>query len=144
MKIENLSLKDKPIIMKIWKAQGDIFGIPYNSEIDGLIKKEQFICMKENNQIIAICAYKKNKNLIKICHLWVAKKYRKKHIAIKLIASIIEKNIDCDFYVTCKSGAENNTFYDKFKLKEPSIEHRLTIDIRKYYLDKNKIMESVK
>ena len=141
MIIDYLTIKDKPIILKIWKAQGDVFGIPFKSEVDELIKKNQFICMKEKNNIIGICAYKITRKGLKICHLWTAKRYRGQHIATKLMAFIIKNNEGIDLLVNCKDGAENNTFYDKYKLKEPTKRYGLNVDVREYFLDKDKIIK---
>lgn len=144
MRIENLTIREKPIILKIWKSQGNVFGIPFKSEVDDLIEKGQFYCMKEDNQIIAICAYKIMRKGIKICHLWTAKRYRGQHIAIKLMNHIVKQHEDEEVFVSCKDGADNNSFYERYKLEGPFITHGLNIDTREYKLDKHKIMEESK
>ena len=144
MIFDYLTKKDKPIILEIWKRQKDIFGIPFNDEIDGLLENNQFLCAKDDGKIIAICAYKIMKRVpeIRICHLWVAKKYRKQNIATVLIANVIDKADDSlPLTACCKDGAENNHFYERYAEKEYEIFHRKTLDVRKYYLDKNKFVE---
>ena len=80
---------------------------------------------------------------IRICHLFVCPEERNKQIATEYIKYIIEetKNLNLPLIVHCRDGAENNSFYEKYKLKNFTI---LTRDSgfrnRVYELDKHKFI----
>lgn len=141
--VDYLESKEKPIVLKIWKAQKGIFGIPFNQEIDELINERRFLCVREEGKIIAIGAYKRMKrsNEIRLSHLWTAYKYRGQGLQRKIISRILEDAGDGELTVYCRDGAENNSFYEKYKAKEPLLEERKTIKVRKYWLDREKIAE---
>jgi ribosomal protein S18 acetylase RimI-like enzyme len=145
--IELLKREDEKELLILWRKQGDVLGIPFKSGLYKLIDAKQFYCIKENNKIIAFCAYKimKRQPEVRLCHLCVDENYRNLGIAKFLIQNIL-KSIpsDLDFVAHAKDGAENNSFYDKYKLCDYEIEHKKTMDIRIYKLDKIKLKGDVK
>ena len=145
MNVEELQKKDVPYILEIWKRAGDVFGIPYKQEINELIEGKRFLCIRENGKIVAMSGYKvmKKQPEVRIVHLWVAKTYRRKGLAVALIKELMERGGNLALTACCKEGAENNKFYDRFAINYET-ETKKTMNVRKYYLDKEKIWQTNK
>lgn len=123
MNIELLTIGDIPEIKKLWKQGGKDLGIPFTNELEGLINDNRFFCTKnDNNEIVSICGYKimKKSPEIRICHLLVHKDERNKHIGFEHIKHIVNetKHFDLPLIAHCRDGALNNSFYEKYKLKD--------------------------
>lgn len=130
-------------IKKLWKKQGDVLGIPYNNTIIELIRNKALFCIKdENRNVIAFCGYKimKRKKIAKIVHLVVAEEHRRRKLGVLLVWYIF--NIlapkKLPIVAECKSGADNNYFYDKIG-RLVATKQCKTMDVRLYVLDYEKI-----
>lgn len=145
MNIELCTLEDVQEIRNLWKLSKQDLGIPFTNELHSLINNNHFFCTKDNNKIISFCGYKvmKRNPEIRICHLFVIPEERNKHIAHTYIKHIIKEteNLNLPLIVHCRDGADNNSFYEKYKLKDYTI---LTRDNgfrnRVYELDKDKFI----
>lgn len=143
MNIEMCTVEDIQEIKKLWKQGGRDLGIPYTNELQNLINDNRFFCIKNNNnEIISFCGYKimKRNPEIRICHLLVHKDERNKHIGFEHIKHIVRetKHLDLPLVAHCRDGAANNSFYEKYKLKDYStIIRESGFKIRVYELNKN-------
>ena len=126
MKIELCNIEDIQEIRSLWKLSKKDLGIPYTKELQSLIDKNTFFCMKDDNEnIISFCGYKvmKRNPEIRICHLFVHPEERNKHMASEYIKHIVRetKHLNLPLIVHCRDGADNNSFYEKYKLKNFTI-----------------------
>lgn len=143
MNIELCTMNDVQEIRKLWKLSKQDLGIPFTKELQGLIDKNHFFCTKNNDgKIVSFCGYKimKRNPEIRICHLFVCPEERNKHIATKYIEHIVEetKSLDLPLIAHCRDGADNNSFYEKYKLKDYDILIRDSgFKNRVYELNKN-------
>lgn len=141
------SMGDKKEILSIWKSKEnkEYLSIPFNNEIDKCILGQRMYCVVLDNDIIGFGAYQIMKRIpeIRIKHLCVDKNYRRNRITTKIITRICFDLVDVNLPITatCRDGAENNKFYDRYKLKDYEITHTKTLLCRKYTLDKNKIIK---
>lgn len=133
--IEILNENDVDKILKLWKTEPEVLGIPFRKSIFELINKQQFFGIKKDGELIAMCGYRvmKRNPSIRITKLCVNNTYRNKGIATDFIRYIQDKT-DClklKMYAECKDGAENNGFYDKVGILHHK-EERKTMTVRFY------------
>lgn len=144
MKIELCTMDDIKEIRELWKQGKPDLGIPFTSGLKKLIDSNRFFCTKnENGKIVSFCGYKimKRNPEIRICHLLVSIEERNKHIATEYIKHIVKEtnHLNLPLVVHCRDGADNNSFYEKYKLKNYTIITRDSgFRSRVYELDKSK------
>jgi len=151
MYIDYITRDDYAELMIIWRSQSDkasgyIFGIPYKTEIYEMIDEKRFLCVRDNNKMIAICGFKVQKRnpIVKLCNIWVDPNYRRKRIATTMMAEVL-KRVDESYYpvISCKDGAENNSFYESLKLQNYTIKSTNVMKVRTYILDREKINNKI-
>ena len=146
MIIEYATMNDKNDILKLWKEKENVknLSIPWNEKVDKFLNEKRMFCIKQNGEIIAFGGFTVMKRFpeIRIEHLCVNKEYRNKRLATAIMKRIVEevKDIDLPIIITCRDGAENNTFYEKFKLNNYTLIEKKSLNVRKYVLDKDKIL----
>ena len=136
-------------ILVIWKnirKIDDCLAIPYRSDLLKNIQENRFYVEEQEGSVIGFCGFKimKRKKIIKIINLSVKPEFRGKHIATRLVEYVFEitKELGLPYFVECKKGAENNTFWAKYG-KLVGVKKCKTMDVLLIKLSYDKVKKGI-
>ena len=142
-------------IIRLYKDNRDVLGIPFNRVFDQILGDKTFaVIVLQDNTVAGFCGfkYKPRKQYYEIEHLCVDKKFRNNHFAIILLKHHLENNyrpiIRQKLFVQSQrvpivayavEGAENNSFYDRFSTRFDVVPKKTKV-LREYFLDADRIL----